>query len=67
MATTAKPMNLTDAEIDWIARGLAHLAEIPDWKRRIDLAALVVKIGIIEDSGIYAVVQHASGIKPKAS
>jgi hypothetical protein len=41
--------SLTDAEIDAIARILHILGGIPDRPRRIEVAALAVKIAIIEE------------------
>lgn len=43
-----EPLNLTDDEIDVLANILHQLGRIPDWKRRIDVAAMAVKIGIIQ-------------------
>jgi hypothetical protein len=42
-------LNLTDAEIDAIARILHILGDIPDRRRMIDVAAMAVKIAVIEE------------------
>lgn len=62
----APPLNLTDAEIDAIARILHTLGDIKDRKRRISVAAMAVKIAVIEeDDPRWGPIRAACGLEAK--
>lgn len=57
---------LSDAEIDAVATILHTLGTIPDWRRRIEVAALAIKVGIMsEDDPRHEAIRRAAGITPK--
>ena len=61
-----EPLKFSDEEIDVLANILHQLGRIPDWKRRIDVAAQVIKIAICEtDDPRYQQVRDACGITMK--
>lgn len=62
-ATPPAPLALSDAEIDAIARILHVLGDIPDRRRMIDVAAMAVKIAVIEeDEPRWAPLRAACGL-----
>lgn len=65
-STPPEPLNLTDDEIEVIARILHELGTIPDWRRRVSVAAVAIKIGIMsEDDPMHEAIRKAAGITPK--
>jgi hypothetical protein len=67
MPREVPPLNLTAAETEWLARGLYLFAEIDDWKRRIDLAAMLCKIALFDSEGHYERLRTIVGIPERVS
>lgn len=62
----SEPLNLTGHEIEVIATILHQLGTIPDWRRRIDVAAVAIKIGLMnEDCPMSAKIRKVCGITSK--
>lgn len=58
------PLNLTDHESAVVVAILRQLGEITDPRRRVDVAALAMKIGIIEaDNPAFEALRVACGLE----